>query len=305
MAYLSPAYEKTFYYYRDNNNHIVEVIIDRNNKASFRVYDYKPKFTDNSAILAHIPNMGSEKPVAIFNDEYYKPSATPKVESFSTSENFVNGHYSSSIHTDVVPRDGALKFIPKDITLYDGNGAIGFGKTKMLGKLSSAVAKGHVVEFSVVSGEDSTQDAIIRYTAATSVEGKFKNQKIVIPLSLNIGSNLMAQGEISDTRTAGTVNEKKLIMQFFEPAIEGQRPRTEYVTVNVSQQVGQPVMYDLQRNFVTDSSTFMTTAGKAPTGGYIGVGVSPNKNPNGESVQIRFVDEDGHVAGYATYSRVF
>jgi hypothetical protein len=37
----------------------------------------------------------------------------------------------------------------------------------------------------------------------------------------------------------------------------------------------------------------------------VGVGITPKKNPNGETIQLRLVDEAGHVAGYAMYNRLF
>lgn len=306
LTYHPEDLKHVYYYYRDSNNHIVEVVIDKDNKASFRVYDYKPKIkTERQKIEDQLPELGGDAPL-LGGFDPFKPSEPASSQTFTAASVGLRGHYTSSVHADLVPRGGSLKFIPKDLTLYDGSAEVGYGKTKVTGKVSSAVSKGHQVEFSVVTGEDNTQDALIRYSASSTTDGKFQDQQIIIPLSMNIGTGLGITGEISDSRRAAAGSrEQRMVMDFFEPAIDGKKERSEYVTVSVTQQEGQPLIYNLSKAFATSTSTYTTTAGRGATGGYVGVGIIPSKNPNGESIQIKIVNEAGRVAGYATYSRVF
>lgn len=307
IAYHPPDIKQTFYYYRDSNNHIVEVIVDSKGKAKFRLYNFTPKPDAKiKNVEDTLPVIAGSEPEMIKLPDPYKKTAPAPTQTFTAPVVGINGHYSSSLHADLIPRDGILKFLPKDLTLYDGSGDVSYGVKKVSGKISSTLAQGHKVEISVVNGTDDNQDALIHYSASTTANGQFKEATVRIPLNLSIGTAVGVTGEVSDARslTAGS-KEQRMVMAFFEPAVDGIRPRSEYVTVSVTQHEGQPVVYDLKKSFDTDASIISASAGKSATGAFVGVGYSPRKNQNQESLQIKFVDESGKVAGYATYFRVF
>jgi hypothetical protein len=321
LNYNQPDLKQSVYYYRDKKNHVVQVIVDNEGKAKFRIYNYVPK---NKKVKPEefLPDMApdqqtffqeaSEYLLSLQKKDSISPTALvpviPKAivtKGAGTVDSFASAHYTGDFHTELIPREGALKAIPKDVSFYDGSGEVDIGGEKIKGKVASTLSRGHQLDISVFTGADKEQRALIRYAGVTGIDGKFKEQKIIVPLSLSIVDGVSVAGEIADIRNSGTASEKRMIMQFFEPAVEGKNARTEYVTVSVSQRDGQPLVYNLQKNFVTDESIFTTSAGSTPTGSFVGVGITPKKNPNGETIQLRLVDEAGHVAGYAMFNRLF
>lgn len=316
LTYRAPGVDAAIYYYRDGANHVVQVIVDNKGSARFRYYEYTDKITEHDKVKAelnsHIPVLPNAVDSVVFIRQPQKPEVKPIVPQKiatdlavePTKPSLIDGHYSGSVHADIVHSHGVFKVLPTDMDVFDGAADVSVGKVKVSGTANTTVVSGHKVDVSVVMGDDKAKTPLLHYNIATSVDGKVKNQTIVVPVTIDVGAKLGVSGQISETRGAGTKTDV-MVMDFFEPAVSGVQGKKEYVTVTVTQQQGQAIAYEAKRTFQTTESTYTASAGQAAGGGFVGVGYTPNKNPNSESIQLRLVDEGGRVAGYATYSRSF
>ncbi len=303
MTYARADLKSASYFYRDGANHVVQVIVDREGKASFKYFEYTPNKIAKSRV--NLPDL-AETPESIMLAAPSVPTQTA-IHAPSKTADGLEGHYSGSLQAEVIKSHGVLKFLPTDVHLFNGEAGVSLGgAATVTGTASTSLAKGNNVDISVVTGADQTQNALIRYNVATTIDGKFKSQTVTVPVSVTVGTALGINGSVSDTRSSGGVpRTQAMVMDFFEPAGGENNARKEYVTLAVNQAQGQRITYDVKRTFNTGDSIFTTSAGHDTVGGFVGVGYSPTKNPDGAVLQLKVVDEVGRVAGYVTYSQAF
>ena len=303
VTYTRTDLKSASYFYRDGANHVVQVIVDRDGKASFKYFEYTPHKIAKSGV--NLPDLDTA-PDSIMLAAPTVPTQAAIQAPRKPAEG-VDGHYTGSFHAEVIQSQGVLKFLPTDVHLFNGEAGVSLaGAGAVTGTASTSLAKGTNIDIRVVTGADQTQDALIRYNVATTIDGKFKSQTVTVPVSVTVGTALGINGSVSDTRSSGGApRTQTMVMDFFEPIAGENAARKEYVTLAVNQTQGERITYDVKRTFNTGDSIFTTSAGHDTVGGFVGVGYSPTKNPDGAVLQLKVVDELGHVAGYVSYSQAF
>jgi hypothetical protein len=310
LTYHDPDLKDAIYYYRDSANHVVQVIVNNQGKATFRYYEYIPK--NKEKIMPELPNLGDE---SVVSTRVETPAAVDKSPTLGADE--FGAAFTGGFKIERVPREGVLaNIIPKDVKVYTGKGKVQYQATELSGKISTTLINGHQMDISIGAVNGNPQEAYLYISAKASATGALQGQKITVPVNLNIGTSLGIAGQVSemDTGAGGQNHENKMILNFFEPVSQSNEAKKDIVALTITQHQGLPISYDVKKSFITTESVYTATVGTQsavsgtldPTltssGAFVGLSYAPVKNKKGEMVVVKIVDDNGHLAGYATYS---
>ena len=305
ITYRAPNLDEIIYYYKDKNNHFIQVIVDKNGKALYRYFEYTPSAYEQNPY--HLPDLSApDRPLS--NAETY-PMFPPEKTPVQTNEKsgqdkpgFIsakgnaqyNGKFEYASHV------AEQLHIPKNFDIGKADGVVTVGDLHFLGGIHSTV-KGHDVEVGILAPSGVK---IATITGEASLIGKNPKESITIPYSLNIDPIGMGiDGHIS-TGVGPDGRHQAFEMRFLEPTSSSDSERKEYVTMSASQDEGHSIIYDLKKNYVSDNGSIYTTAaGRDSHGTFIGVSYAPAHNREDELITLKAQTTSGSTGVYITYTR--